>query len=248
MEYPWTSDRAKTTMLIQSDFAEDAKYPNVDPCIVVEGGGISYTNDSIGNTAGMDVYKLAYVQQYYQFLARSTINIHCIAGSDDAAEELGFEVAMFMQSMRPISAVMLELQEFSMPSQSKPQLMTRAEWSGKYDSVVTVGYAFALRRKHTPIDIGELLADIQLEIETDKGVATTSPDLVKEIEQPVLPSAPQIPEVSTPTLPDVVDVQVSVVPALPVNVIPVYALHAGIEESVATPGPGVQSDNWRYKV
>ena len=55
---------------------------------------------------------------------------------------------------------MLNIQYFAMPSQSKSTMIFRGNWEGKYDSVVSIGYSFALRTLHTPLDTGTLLADI----------------------------------------------------------------------------------------
>lgn len=160
-EYPWQSDRSKTSIFIQADYAEDTREHNVNPMIVVESTGISFSSDSTGgNLAHLDRYKEAYVEEYFQFLANGGLNIHCIAEGDDAAEELGFEVAMFITSLKPTLADILQIQYLSMPSQSKPQVVRRDDWQGEYDCIVSFNYAFAIKQRHIPIDKGELLADI----------------------------------------------------------------------------------------
>ena len=166
-EYTWTPDRSKTELFIQSDFAEDTRLQNIDPILVVEGSGVSYQNNgTTNNLANFDVVKMYQLETYHQFLAEGSINIHCIAAASDAAEELAFEVAMFVQSMRMFAGEMLQLQQITMPQQSKAQLMNRDEWSGNYDSVVSFGYSFAIRRKHTPVDPGEILKEIEAYIHT----------------------------------------------------------------------------------
>lgn len=149
-------------MFIQSDLALDSRYQNVDPIIVVEGGGINYSQlGTTNNMINFSFDNLYQMHSYHQFLAESTINIHCIASASDAAEELGFEVAMVVQSMKLISGEMLQFQSMSMPQQSKAQMMGRNEWAGKFDSVVSFQYSFAIKRKHTPVDPGELLKEIE---------------------------------------------------------------------------------------
>lgn len=159
-EYPWLIDRAKTSIFIQTDYAEDSREHNVNPMIIVESSGVQYSNDAIGNVAHVQQYKEAYVQTWFQFLTRGSINIHCIAEGDDASEELAFEVAMLLQSIKSLAGEILELQELTMPVQSKPQVIQRGNWQGEYDSVVSVNYAFAIKRRHVPIDKGALLSDI----------------------------------------------------------------------------------------
>jgi hypothetical protein len=161
-EYPWNPDRGKTALFIQSDFAKDAKHQNVDPIIVVEGSGINYSQTGLtNNMANFTVDNLYQMQTHHQFLAESSINIHCMCTSSDAAEELGFEVAMFVQSLRLIAAEMIQFQHITMPQQSKAQAVARNDWTGKFDSIVSFGYSFALRRRHTPVDKGELLKMIE---------------------------------------------------------------------------------------
>lgn len=149
-------------MFIQSDFAKDSRYQNIDPILVVEGGNITYSQSGLtNNMISMASPNLYQTTTEHQFLAESTINIHCICSASDAAEELGFEVAMFAQSMRLVAAEMLQVQNISMPQQSKAQMMGGNDWGGKFDSVVSFGYSFALRRRHKPVDPGELLKIIE---------------------------------------------------------------------------------------
>ena len=159
-EYPWKQDRSETQIFIQPDMAEDVRERNINPAIIVESSGHRYGNESIGNVAHAAQYKEAYVEEIFQFLVEGSINIHCLAESDDAAEELGFEVAILMQSLRQTAAEIMQIQTLSMPQQSKPQLIQRDTWAGHYDCVVSFGYSFAVRRKHTPIDKGVLLNEI----------------------------------------------------------------------------------------
>ena len=135
--------------------------------IIVETSGVQYANDSIGNSARAITYKMAYVEQYFQFLARGGLTIHCLAEGDDAAEELAFEVAMFLTSLRVIAAEIMQFQEMSMPVQSKPMPAKHENWGACYDCAVSLSYAFAIRRKHTPIDKGLLLNEINSYVHTD---------------------------------------------------------------------------------
>ena len=171
-EYPWVADRSATSIFIQADMAEDARETNINPAVIVESSGLQYSNDSIGNAAYFAQYKQAYVEEYYQFLARGSFSVHCLAESDDASEELGFEIAMFLQSLKPTVGEILQLQEFSMPSQSKPQLVQHDTWAGHYDTIVSVNYSFAIKRKHTPIDKGVLLTEINTYLNTPDPVVT----------------------------------------------------------------------------
>lgn len=166
-EYPWKKDRSETQIFIQPDMAEDVRERDINPSIIVESSGHRYGNDAIGNVAHATQYKEAYVEQTYQFLVEGSISVHCLAESDDAAEELGFEIAIFLQSLRPTVAEILQVQTWSMPQQSKPQLIQHDTWAGHYDSIVSVGYSFAIRRKHTPIDKGVLLTEINSYLDLD---------------------------------------------------------------------------------
>lgn len=177
-EYKWSPDTNKTDLYIRTDYAEDARYQNIDPQIVVEGGSIRYSSSSIGNNiADYNIINSYQTETYHQFLAESNINIHCLASSSDTAEELGFEVAMFMQSLKNLTATVLQIQNMSMPQQSKPQLTSRTEAAGKYDSVVSMSYSFALMRKYTPLDAGTILNGITVYIDTpaSTGVPATVP-------------------------------------------------------------------------
>lgn len=117
------------------------------------------------NLAGFTRDNLYQLNSYHQFTVESSINIHCIATTASTAEELGFEVAMLLQAMRLISGEMLELQYMGMPSQSRAQTIAHRDWSGKYNSVVSFRYVFTVKRKHTPIDPGELLKEIEINFE-----------------------------------------------------------------------------------
>ena len=171
-EYRWSEDERKTQIRIQSDFAKDARDRNLDPMVVVQGGDISYASTGIGNNIayGASVKNMYQMESCNQFTADSNVNIHCIASAPDAAEEMGFEVAMYFQSLRSNIGNILQLQNISMPRQSKPQQMGGEEWAGNFDSVVSFSYSFAIRRKHTPVDPGELLKAIEFYLEHEPTV------------------------------------------------------------------------------
>lgn len=168
-EYPWQEDRNKTQIFIQAGNAEDVPEHNINPAVIVENGSTTqFDNTALGtNYSAMTSYKMAYTEFLSSFLVRGSVQIHCIAEAEDASEELAYEIALFMQSLKHISGLVLQLQELSAPAMSVPQRINGGTWSGNYDTVIMVSYAYSIKQKFTPIDLGPLLKDIQTMLDND---------------------------------------------------------------------------------
>lgn len=174
-EYPGDDDPDMQYPLgieILTDFPEDLRKKAQFPALVIQGTDVTFNQDGIGNMQhlhpykevnleGKEITKAAFIEEWLQFTLNSAVQIHCIAESRDACDELAFEVAVFMVGVKHQIGDILQIQYTSMPHQSAPQLMSRDGWRGAYDSVVTIPYVFTLRRLHSPVDLGPVLNSVE---------------------------------------------------------------------------------------
>lgn len=171
-EFPWTNDPATSNLAILSDYPEDNQQEVKVPTLVVQGGDVAFNQDGIGNmqhllpwqernTSGDIITKYAFIEEWLQFTLQSTVQIHCLTNSRDSADELGFEVGIFMVHLKHQLGDILQLQYLSMPQQTAPHVIAREGWTGTWDSTVALQYTFTLRRKHQPVDLGEPLRSIE---------------------------------------------------------------------------------------
>jgi hypothetical protein len=170
-EYPFNRDRAKTKIFIMDDMPEDTRMHDIVPAIIVEGEGVTFQDDAIGaNVRDINVDKLYYASRQSQFLAAGMVNLHCIGQSSVDAEELAFEVSMYLQSVRWNLQRMFGMQQLSIRGYGKPQVISREGTTHTYACIITVTFQLAKAVKVTPIDKGELLTEIDTYVVPNGGL------------------------------------------------------------------------------
>jgi hypothetical protein len=159
-DYPWKSDMSKTSIFIQGEYSEDARHQNILPGIIVETSGAVIATNGVGASMdGVSIHKLYLTKTTHQFAVQSTMTIHILAESKIEVEELGFEVLLFVASLKTECGKM-GIGFIGEPTQTVARPLERQGQNNVYQSSVVFPFQFAVRREHTPIDPGLLLAEI----------------------------------------------------------------------------------------
>lgn len=179
-EYKWDPRDNKTQIDITPDFVEDDNMQKGLPQIIVQNGPVSYIPAGIGTgyvqtfprrtfEEGKLVTKEGLWDTEYQLMVQSSTQISIFATSKDDADELGFEIAMFLMMLKPKVAEIIQIQNLDNAQQSPAQLVSQSGWTGKYRSDIVIPYTFTLVRRWEPTDQGVLLRCIATELKNVEG-------------------------------------------------------------------------------
>lgn len=172
-EFKWSPDDASTQIDITTGYSEDGRTQATVPALVVQNGSITISPAGIGNGYGtlapQQVYvgnklikKEALLDTQLNMTVQGYTQILILGFSQDAVEELAFEVATLMNSIRYLSGTILGLQAMPSSIQISPvQQATQIGWSGKYQCGITIPYVFNVARTYVPVDDGILLRSIE---------------------------------------------------------------------------------------
>jgi hypothetical protein len=158
--YPWNADRRTTQLVIQTAIAENSRETGIHPAIIVDQGQLSFNNDSIGNKAYLERYKEYLIKETISYTVSGNITMHCIGEAKISAENLAYEVSTFLVTARNSVGKILQLQNLSMPQQSRANPISREGGDTLYDCQVAVNYSYAVSSIVTPVDLGPLLTDV----------------------------------------------------------------------------------------
>lgn len=171
-EYPWDPRDNITQCDITPDFIEDDNMQKGVPLIIVQNGpvsiepagfgnGLYHTNDREVILNGHRETKPGIQDSRLQFTVNSSTQVHVITQSKDDADELAFEISMFMLMLKYMVGNILQLQYVGSPQISPAQQMGQTGWIGRYMVSVHIPYAFTLVRRWMPLDEGVLLTAIE---------------------------------------------------------------------------------------
>lgn len=195
-EYPWDPRDFVTQCDITPDFIEDDNMQKGVPLIIVQNGSVSI--EPAGITSGM--YHMAdrevmldgvrekrpgVQDSQMQALVQSSTQIHVITQSKDDADELAFEIAMFLLGLKYSVANIIQLQFVGSPQISPAQQMGQTGWIGKYMVTVYIPYTFTVTRRWLPVDEGVLLASIETELTPVNKGKTPQPGDKDETGKPI---------------------------------------------------------------
>ena len=158
--YPWNENRGTSKILIQSSMAEDAKESGIHPAIIIDSGNLNFNNDSIGNRSSVARYKEYLIKEVLTYTVSGSITFTCRCESKIASENLAYELSSFLVITRNSIGKVLQLQQLSMPQQSKAIPVIISGGHTLYEAHVQVGYNYVASTVVTPVDFGPLLADV----------------------------------------------------------------------------------------
>lgn len=177
-EYKWEKDRSRTQIFIQSDLAEDTREQNIMPAVIVDSSGARI--EPIGLNADMDdmqVTRLYQIKTAHQMIITSNMQFHVIAESKVEAEDIGFQLLLFANSLRMEAGRMFGVNYVGACTQHPIQAIERQDLHNVYRSTVAFTYQFPVRVVHTPVDPGELLREINTYIDLPpEYLVDTTPD------------------------------------------------------------------------
>lgn len=169
VQYPWSVDRGKSQIFIQGEYSEDAKHQNILPAVIVEASGASVTTDAIGSSMqNTEIHRLYLAKTMHQFAVQSTMTLHVLAESKVEVEELGFEILLFVTSLKTECGKM-GLSYVGYPTQTVARPLERQGQNNVYQSSVVFPFQFTVKRIHTPIDPGLLLTEINTYLDLPSG-------------------------------------------------------------------------------
>lgn len=178
-EYPYDSDDSKTMMDIAADFDEEDYKQKAMPVIVVQNGGIAIEPAGIGTGLSYAAPRVevedghVYIKdglwdKQLQFICNCSTTIRILTMSKDDADELAFELAMFLQMVRYKIGPILQIQNIGSPQIQTGQPIGQNGWANKYAAMVMVPYTFTITREWKPVDFGEPLRAIGFDLVAPK--------------------------------------------------------------------------------
>lgn len=171
-EYPWSPDDSKTQLDLAVDFDEEDFKQKGLPLVVVQNGpsmispagvgsGTQFTGPRQELKDGIRTELQGIWDRKATYVINSSVNIRIVAGSKDDVEELSFEVALFLLSLKYTIANVLQIQNIGSPQIQPPQPIKQDGWSNVYAAHIYVDYSYILSRIWQPVDYGPVLKSIE---------------------------------------------------------------------------------------